>query len=294
MRSDRYQTQEDADDDPVRWAFFTGVRLLEAGRASLLVRNDHAPVLTVAASVGIDREVVPSIRVSVGEGIAGMVAHRGMVLFGSRAGTTFICAPLVTGRGVEGVLSLTDRLGGAQYGEEHIDKATLLAAHLAYLLEFSRRRSASPDTTSLNNVMFEELLERELARSKRIGSPFAVAVLALSNLGEVKERLGAVGVTEVVRLVGEALDRSLRRYDFVRRYGDGRFAVLLAGPIDAESDVGTRIMDAVAAAARQMDIDLEARLGFAYCPMDGISASVLVGRADARLQASKQEKMVVR
>jgi hypothetical protein len=63
---------------PVRSAFSTGVRLLQAGRASLLLRHGNEPVLFVAAAVGLDSSLVPDIRVQIGRGIAGLVVEKGI------------------------------------------------------------------------------------------------------------------------------------------------------------------------------------------------------------------------
>src|SRR5579859_4291193 len=63
---------------PIRSAFETAVQLLEAGRASLLLRDPNEAVLVVVASVGIDEDVLPAIRVPIGQQIAGLVADRGI------------------------------------------------------------------------------------------------------------------------------------------------------------------------------------------------------------------------
>ena len=102
---------DDVTPDPVNSAFVMTVQLMQAGRASLLLRRNGEPILTIAASVGITPSLVPSIEVPVGQGIAGIVAERGMVLLGSVADQTFVSMPVVTERGVEGVLNLTERFG---------------------------------------------------------------------------------------------------------------------------------------------------------------------------------------
>ena len=279
-----------AAEDPVRSAFMTGVKLLEAGRASLLLRDATEPVLVVTASIGIDASVLPSIRVPIGEGIAGLVAERGIALFGTRNGTTFLSAPVVTDRGVEGVLNLTNREGGKQYSAEHVTASRLVADHIAHLLEYGRYAAHDPVSGLPNRRAFEEMLERELARSKRAGSPFAVAFIDLDHLKAINDRFGHAKGDEVIRSIGTALQRILRPYDFAGRYGGDEFAVVLAGPSDTESGIVERISHAVAGVSEQIDVDIEISIGVAHCPEDGTNPNQLVAKADDRMYENKRAK----
>jgi len=48
---------------PINSAFTTGVQLLKAGRASLLLRHSTEPVLIIAAAIGLDSTLMSTIRV---------------------------------------------------------------------------------------------------------------------------------------------------------------------------------------------------------------------------------------
>jgi diguanylate cyclase (GGDEF)-like protein len=276
--------------DPIQSAFMTGVQLLESGRASLLLRDVSEPVLVVTASVGIDSSVISSIRVPIGQGVAGIVAERGISLYGALNGSTFLCAPIVTDRGIEGVLNLTDRRGGKQYTTEHVAAASSVAAHIARLLEFGR--NASKDTVSglPNRRAFESALDREMARSKRTGNPFAIVFIDLDNLKEVNDRFGHTKGDEVIKNVGDALQRVLRPYDFAGRYGGDEFALLLGAPSDSESGIAWRISEAVAEIASQLQVGITISVGVAHCPIDGINANQLVAKADSRMYDNKRMK----
>lgn len=276
--------------DPVQSAFLTGVQLLESGRASLLLRDLNEPVLVVSASVGIEPSVVSSIRVPIGQGVAGVVAERGVSLYGALNGSTFLCAPIITDRGVEGVLNLTDRRGGKQYTAEHVAAASSVAAHIARLLEFGR--NAAQDTVSglPNRRAFEAALDREMARSKRTGNPFAIVFIDLDNLKEVNDRFGHTKGDEVIRSVGDALQRVLRPYDFAGRYGGDEFALLLGAPSDSGSGIAWRISEAVAEIASQLQVGITISVGVAHCPIDGTNASQLVAKADSRMYDNKRTK----
>jgi diguanylate cyclase (GGDEF)-like protein len=283
-------TLNGATPDPVRSAFLTGVELLESERASLLLRDASEPVLVVVHSVGIEPSVVPSIRVPIGYGIAGMVAERGVSIYGTMDSTTFLSAPVVTDQGVEGVLNLTNRRGGKQYGAEHLAAAQTVAAHIARLLEFGRDAVRDPVSGLPNRRAFEGALDRELARSRRTGSPFAIVFIDLDNLKAVNDRFGHAKGDEVIRSVGDALQRVLRPYDFAGRYGGDEFALLLAAPSDTKSGIAWRISDAVAQIASDLHVGITISVGVAHCPVDGIKAGDLVAKADARMYEHKRTK----
>lgn len=273
----------DAVDDPLQWAFFTGAHLLEAGRATLLLRDGSAPELVAAAAIGVDPAVVPTIRVPIGQGIAGVVAERGALLFGIRDNTTFISAPIITSRGVDGVVNLTNRLRGKQYGDEHIAAATMLTAHLAQLLEYGRRSVVDSAGESPGRQVFGEALDRELARSKRAGSPFSVAMIEIVVPGIAGQVPTSSQIERAHSLIGVALQRSVRRYDLVTRYGKDTLALLLAGPSDPESGIERRVAEVVAGVSQHVDFEISVRVGLTHCPSDGISAHALVTGAMARL-----------
>lgn len=283
-------TLNGASTDPVHSAFLTGVELLEAERASLLLLDASEPVLVVIASVGIEPNVVSAIRVPVGQGIAGVVVERGVAIYGAMDSTTFLSAPIVTDQGVEGVLNLTNRRGGKQYGAEHVSAATAVAAHIARLLEYGR--DAARDTVSglPNRRAFEETLERELARSRRTGNPFAIVFIDLDNLKAVNDQYGHAKGDEVIRSVGDALHRVLRPYDFAGRYGGDEFALLLAAPSEEKSGIAWRISDAVAQIAAELHVGITISVGVAHCPVDGTKASELVAKADSRMYENKRAK----
>jgi diguanylate cyclase (GGDEF)-like protein len=290
MRGDLAANIGNGAGDPVRSAFLTGVQLLEAGRASLLLRDETEPILVVSTSVGIDPAILASIRVPVGHGIAGIVAERGISLFGSCNGSTFISAPVVTDRGVEGVLNLTDRLGGKQYTAEHVAQASSVATHIGHLLQFSRFAARDAVSGLPNRQAFEASLAREIARSKRTGSPFAVVFIDLDNLKAVNDRFGHSKGDEVIQSVGAALQRVLRPYDFAGRYGGDEFALLLGAPSDTDSGIAWRIADVVGRIGEQLGVGISISVGVAHCPVDGTSAEELIARADSRMYENKRAK----
>ena len=274
--------------DPVSSAFVMTVQLMQAGRASLLLRRNGEPILTVAASVGITPSLVPSIEVPLGRGIAGIVAERGMVLLGSVADQTFVSTPIVTERGVEGVLNLTDRFGGRPFTTHDLGSSKALATHIARLLEYRRRAAVDVVSGLPNRRAFEEMLDRELARSERTGGSLSVVFLDVDGLKQVNDRFGHAAGDALIRGVGHALHTAIRPYDFAARYGGDEFALILADTSDSEKRIASRISGASSAATAPGSPSYSVSIGLARFPTDGKTSEVLLAVADARMYEYKQ------
>jgi diguanylate cyclase (GGDEF)-like protein len=287
--------------DPIRSAFVMAVRVLEAGRASLLLRRDAQPrmgpgfsgdrldnvplppVLTMVAAVGIEPSLVESIRVPLGQGMAGIVAEKGLSLLGrSVTNQTFVIAPVISHAGIEGVLSLTDRLGGRQYTSADLASSTFVAGHIADLLEYRRQAMIDTVTGLPNRRAFDEALERELARASRAAKQFSVVFLDVDELKAVNDRAGHAAGDELLRNVGRALLRETRQYDFAARIGGDEFGVQLADTKEDQSSLARRI------STRMESIGYSLSVGIARYPEDGRTARELLEAADKRMYEDKR------
>lgn len=278
---------------PVQSAFKTAVQLLEAGRASLLLRDSVDAVLTVAATVGIDPGLISQIRVPIGHGIAGLVAERNISLFGAFDDATFLSAPVVTDQGVEGVLSVTDRIGGKQYTTADVALATSAAGHIGHLIQYARTSVRDPVSGLPNRRAFEEVLERELALGERTGTCFSLVFLDLDNLKVVNDRYGHGRGDEVIRGVGESLHHVLRPYDFAGRVGGDEFVLLLSGADEPDHAMSTRIGEALQRLSDDMGIAISGSTGVAHYPTDGTTGESLIRVADGRMYDHKRAKKLL-
>ena len=271
--------------DPVQSAFAMAVQLLQAGRASLLLRQEGDPVLTVAAAAGIKPSLVETIQVPYGSGVAGLVAEKGLSLLGrSLANETFVCAPIVTSAGIEGVLNVTERFGGRPYTGPDLAATGFVAQHIGHLLEFRRRSQIDFVSGLPNRAAFEEALARELARSARTHRQFSLVYIDLDGLKAINDRLGHAAGDQLIRDVAIALRRATRQYDFVARIGGDEFMVILADSHEGEASFAERL----SARASMMDQEFFLSLGMARFPEDGRSAQELVAVADRRMYEYKR------
>jgi diguanylate cyclase (GGDEF)-like protein len=116
-----------------------------------------------------------------------------------------------------------------------------------------------------NRRAYEETLEAECSRARRHGGPMTLCLLHVDGLSQINEEHGRPAGDEVLRQVGQTLER-LRAEDVAFRIGGDRFAVLLPATDTAQARVpverlaahiGARAFGAVRAAFGLADSPLE-------------------------------------
>lgn len=129
-------------------------------RCSLMKLDDSHHTLHIAASRGVDPAVAEHVRVRLGQGIAGWVAHHRKPLL-MRVKTdespvqhthqdaynsdSFVSVPMVFNSSLAGVLNLSNKAGGAPFDELDLDRAMLAGSVLAMILgsrDLTRRAAA--------------------------------------------------------------------------------------------------------------------------------------------------------
>ena len=129
-------------------------------RCSLMTLDGSRDTLRIAAQRGIDPGIAAKVRVRVGQGISGWVAHNRKPLFvrvrndateveptGQDVynSDSFITVPLVNGARVVGVLNLSNKSGGLPFEQIDLDRAMLAGSLLAMTLgadEVAQRAAA--------------------------------------------------------------------------------------------------------------------------------------------------------
>ena len=98
--------------------------------------------------------------------------------------------------------------------QEELDRASAQARH-------------DPLTGSLNRKGLDEAMAREIARSRRQGSPLCLALLDIDNFTSINDRLGhTVGDAALVHLA-QVTREVMRPQDLLARYGGEEFVLLL-------------------------------------------------------------------
>ena len=161
------------------------------------------------------------------------------------------------------------------------------------LAEALERADRDPLTGLLNHRAFHRQLEIETDRAQREGTTLAVAMLDLDSFGFFNNAYGHIVGDQVLRLVAERLQRIVRSYDSLARFGGDEFALLLAGTGTATaSEVEGRLRADLAGltfrpAGSAVDIPLGLSVGVALFPRDGSDRYETLRLADERLLRAK-------
>ncbi len=158
-------------------------------------------------------------------------------------------------------------------------------------LEKLRQDAATDPLTGLKNRrMFEEYLGREINRSRRYGTSFALLILDLRRFKLANDTYGHPTGDEILRSVARASVETIRASDISCRIGGDEFAILLpqAERLSAEA-LAERIARKFEAYARPLAPDTPVGIdyGIAIFPEDGQEGTELYQRADKNLYESK-------
>jgi diguanylate cyclase (GGDEF)-like protein len=126
-------------------------------------------------------------------------------------------------------------------------------------------------------------IEREMNRSRRGGEGLVLAFVDVDGLKAVNDAQGHAAGDELLREVVQSIQRALRAYDVVLRYGGDEFVCALLGDLPGVrtrfAEIATRLAEVVRGAT--------ITTGLAQMrPEDSLSD--LLGRADAAMMASRR------
>jgi len=135
-----------------------------------------------------------------------------------------------------------------------------------------------------NRRAFEEAIEDEVARVRRLDSPLSVAMLDIEDFKSVNDNFGHLEGDECLRRVATAIGSELRAPDRCYRWGGDEFVLLLPGTGgDGAEHLAERMRNFVAVRCRRPDGEpLLVRFGTAELEGD-MSPTELVARADLAL-----------
>jgi diguanylate cyclase (GGDEF)-like protein len=155
--------------------------------------------------------------------------------------------------------------------------------------EIRYRATHDPLTGLPNRESLHETIGEAL-RSAGAGEQTAVLLVDLDRFKEVNDTLGHDAGDELLREIAERL-RAVAGDAFVARLGGDEFALVLAGAEEAEAvSLGHAVRSAIdePASVRGIPVSVDASVGLALAPVDGIETAQLVRRADVAMYAAKQ------
>src|SRR3979490_424903 len=217
---------------------------------SLLMVDEQKDELYFAIAVGDAAETLKTVRLKVGEGIAGWVAKHGEQLivpdveadprFAKRIDDTtkwetrsIICVPLRSKLRVLGVIQLvnvsmenfTDQ---ESFFLQSICDYAAIAIENARSVEKIQELTITDDCTGLYNARhLYKTLETEVYRSARYAYEFTVLFIDLDHFKQVNDTHGHLIGSKLLADIGYLIKAQLRLIDYAFRYGGDEFVVLL-------------------------------------------------------------------
>ncbi len=105
-----------------------------------------------------------------------------------------------------------------------------LQEDLSTALEDSEFRASHDPLTGLwNRGAILEILQKEMSRSKREGTPVSIVMADIDHFKQVNDQFGHLAGDAVLREVARKFQSSLRPYDSIGRYGGEEFLVVIPG-----------------------------------------------------------------
>jgi diguanylate cyclase (GGDEF)-like protein len=195
---------------------------------------------------------------------------------------------------------------GAQLGRQGrsgsavaISLSVAAVAALAAWLLTRRMRTAEraalrdPLTGLPNRKLLDDRIEQALARSRRTGEPFALMVVDLDGFKAVNDVWGHEAGNGVLRTIARRLQNAVRESDTVARIGGDEFVILSLGT--QEDTEAAALVGRLRTSLRRpfringSPVELDASVGWALFPQDGLAPGELLAQADGQMYATKRD-----
>ncbi|MCL5023144.1 MAG: sensor domain-containing diguanylate cyclase [Nitrospirae bacterium] len=291
-------------------------RHVDAEKASLMLLDEETGELLIRATRGMNKWIAGSIRVRVGEGIAGKVFQEGTPRGAARGQeelpgkkrpnyrtSSFVSVPLRIGEETIGVLNFADKRGGEPFTKADGDFLIAFAAYVSiairgtqcYLMsEQMRTLSITDSLTGLfNRRYFDNRLFEELQRATRYETVFALAIFDIDDFKLFNDTEGHPAGDEVLKTIANIARESLRSIDIIARFGGEEFSIIMPQTdkdkaLLVAERVRTNIRDFVPMNWKTFPQDkITVSVGLATFPADGTDAKALIRSADKALYRAK-------
>lgn len=150
------------------------------------------------------------------------------------------------------------------------------------LLELSQRDTL---TGLYNRRAFGDYMRRELVVAKRHRRPFSLAYFDVDQFKEINDRQGHYAGDEVLRMVGEAMQKACRDIDFPCRYGGDEFCLALPDCLLTHAKL---ICERLIEQFTTRIVDVSLSIGIVQTgPTEFLGSDELIRKADAKMYEAK-------
>src|ERR1700684_3951235 len=263
---------------------------------------------------GDNYRLFSSLRIPVGHGLSGWVAHNRKPIINGNPSvepgylndpskfSTLRSALAVPLEGISGVIGVLALYRGERdaFATDHLRILLAVSGKMALSIENAlkyqqSKNSATTDyLTGLPNArsLFVHL-SRVLARCRRTTTTLAVMVCDLDNFKQINDLYGHLEGDNLLKDFAGHLREICRGYDYVARMGGAEFVVVAPG---LSTDAAAKKIEQIRPLARQAGFDvcgediLSLSVGVAVSPVDGNDAEQLLTEADRRMYLEKQKQ----
>jgi diguanylate cyclase (GGDEF)-like protein len=290
--------------------------LIMAEGWSVLLINEGTNELVFEAASGKAGKKLLGMRLKIGQGVAGWVAHYGKPLIvpdvakdprfysGVDRQTKFttksvLCVPMRSRDRILGVVEVVNKMGGEQFTQDDFEIFENVVAHLTIALEkaqmYRKMEAASQidDLTQLYNTRYCNLfLDNFLIERKDTRGIISLVFLDIDFFKLVDDNFGHLVGSETLKIVGERMGRVLRKNDVIVRYGGDEYIVLLPNT-DKKTAliIAERIRKEISRepfyAFGNKKFNITVTLGVATYPEDAKTRDELIGKADRAMYEGK-------
>ncbi len=269
---------------------------------SLLMVDETTDELYFAIAVGPAADSLKSLRLKMGEGIAGWVAKHGESLivpdvykeprFAKRIDEM---TKWQTKRGVIQLINCPMET----FGDNEMFFLNALCDYAAIAIDNARaveriqELTITDDCTGLYNARhLYKTLEAEVYRSARFGHEFSVIFIDLDHFKAVNDTHGHLVGSKLLAEVGYVIKSHLRLIDYAFRYGGDEFVILLPQTSkEAALIVARRLLEVMRLsefmATEGLKLNVRCSMGLATYPEDAKSAHEIIRQADEMMYSVK-------
>ena len=144
-----------------------------------------------------------------------------------------------------------------------------------------------------NRVLFNEELQRALARAERHGRPVALFFMDLDRFKNINDTLGHQFGDRVLQEAAKRLSSCVREGDIIARLGGDEFVLLVEelGEPAALTEVARKLLGAVSdlGTIDGQELNISLSIGICSYPSDGRDAKTLLAGADIAMYRAKDE-----
>ena len=216
---------------------------------------------------------------------------------------SILASPFIAGEQTLGGLFIINKPDDAAFTSGEEDLCLTFCMHIGLAIENAithtknyQRTVTDALTGVFNRQHFNELLSKEILRSKRHEHKVALLLINIDNFNNINETSGHLAGDTVLRGIARIFSKSIRETDVLCRYGGDEFAIILIEPKEAASEtpVVSRILENMSrhefvTGEDQEPLRVTIRTGIACFPEGGETVDELNHSAVKAMQKSRDQ-----